>query len=94
MGSPEEVARGYQLVAQKCAKWGLSVNAGKCEVIALARQGLDALRRAGLPMGVADDGRETQDAQRAHASGASPAATSSCWVRRSGARRTARSGCA
>ena len=27
MGSPEEVARGYQLVAQKCAKWGLSVNA-------------------------------------------------------------------
>ena len=63
MGSPEEVARGYQLVAQKCAKWGLSVNAGKCEVIALARQGLDALRRAGLPMGVADDGRETQDAQ-------------------------------
>ena len=63
MGSPEEVARGYQLVAQKCAKWGLSVNAGKCEVIALARQELDALRRAGLPMGVADDGRETQDAQ-------------------------------
>ena len=34
-----------------------------CEVIALARQELDALRRAGLPMGVADDGRETQDAQ-------------------------------
>ena len=63
MGSPKEVARGYQLVAQKCAKWGLSVNAGKCEVIALARQELDALRRAGLPMGVADDGRETQDAQ-------------------------------
>ena len=47
MGSPEEVARGYQLVAQKCAKWGLSVNAGKCEVIALARQELDALRRDG-----------------------------------------------
>ena len=61
MGSPEEVARGYEFVAAECRRWGLAVSPGKCEVVALGGQTREDLRGAGLPMGATDRGHATTD---------------------------------